>query len=225
MRRTSSGPCSMTSSVRSLPCGAGVRSLAAAGHAWPSRPERSMLRAAARRSEPSSALVNKLQFHCKAPLSLVLRPMQPSQRLATPIRRPRNSVSWPARPAAPARAAVTCTCQRASAKMCSGRACAVSWNCMLECAPRARTRVCSRARVRVCCAGAAQVLPNEPTLAGNGPPVLGLPNYRTLPRAHCAGPTAHRPPPWGMACTCSRTFSSMPRSTRRSRKREARRGA
>ena len=111
-----------------------------------------MLRAAARRSEPSSALVNKLQFHCKAPLSLVLRPMQPSQRLATPIRRPRNSVSWPARPAAPARATARWTCQLAGAKMCWCRACAGPWKCVLECASWARRRcVCSRTRVHVCC--------------------------------------------------------------------------
>ena len=115
-----------------------------------------MLRAAARRSEPSSALVNKLQFHCKAPLSLVLRPLQPSQRLATSTPRLRNSSSCPARPAAPARTAVACTRQRASAKVCSGRACAVQWKCVLECVPWARARVCSRARVCVCCAGAAE---------------------------------------------------------------------
>ena len=40
--------------------------------------------------------------------------------------------------------------------MCSGRACAVQWNCVLECASRACTRVCSRARVCMCRAGAAE---------------------------------------------------------------------
>ena len=40
-------------------------------------------------------------------------------------------------------------------KMCMCRACAVQWNCVLECASWACTRVCSRARVVVSCAGAA----------------------------------------------------------------------
>ena len=39
--------------------------------------------------------------------------------------------------------------------MCWCRACAGPWKCVLECASWARTCVCSRARVHVCCAGAA----------------------------------------------------------------------
>ena len=46
-----------------------------------------------------------------------------------------------------------CRCNRA--KMCWCRACAGPWKCVLECASWARTCVCSRARVHVCCAGAA----------------------------------------------------------------------
>ena len=43
-----------------------------------------------------------------------------------------------------------------------------------------RVRACARVRV---CSCAAQALPNEPTHAGNGSPVLELPNYRTSLRA------------------------------------------
>ena len=51
---------------------------------------------------------------------------------------------------------------------------------------RGRARACARARVCVC---AAQGLPDEPTRAGNGPPVPELCNHRTWPRAR-----GH--PPW-----------------------------
>ena len=68
----------------------------------------------------------------------------------------RPAVPCPVEPAAPARAAAKCTCQSTGAQMCSGRACAVQWKCVLECAPWACARACSRARVRVCCARAAE---------------------------------------------------------------------
>ena len=69
--------------------------------------------------------------------------------------RPRPPVSCLMVPAAPARATVRWTCQLAGAKMCWCRACAGPWKCVLECASWACTCVCSRARVHVCCAGAA----------------------------------------------------------------------
>ena len=43
-----------------------------------------------------------------------------------------------------------------------------------------RARACARARVWAC---AAQALPNDPTRAGNGSPVVELHNDRTWPRA------------------------------------------
>ena len=69
--------------------------------------------------------------------------------------RRRPAVPCPAAPAAPARATARRTCQRAGAKMCMCRACAVQRICVLECASWACTRVCSRARVVVRCTGAA----------------------------------------------------------------------
>ena len=70
--------------------------------------------------------------------------------------RRRSAVPCPIVPAAPARAAVMCTRQLAGARMCSCRACAGSWQCVVECASLGRSRVCSRARVGVCRAGAAE---------------------------------------------------------------------
>ena len=70
--------------------------------------------------------------------------------------RRRSAVPCPVVPAAPARAAAMCTRQLAGARMCSCRACAGSWQCVVECASLGRSRVCSRARVGVCRAGAAE---------------------------------------------------------------------
>ena len=55
---------------------------------------------------------------------------------------------------------------------------------------RGRARACARARV---CACAVQGLPNAPTRAGNGPPVVELPDHRT--RAG-RSPRARGHPPW-----------------------------
>ena len=66
-----------------------------------------------------------------------------------------KAASFPPRDGSSVAMAARCTRQRAGAGMCSGRACAVHWKCVLECAPWACACSCSRARVRVCCAGAA----------------------------------------------------------------------
>ena len=58
---------------------------------------------------------------------------------------------------------------------------------------RGRARACARAHACVC---AAQGLPNEPTRAGNGPPVPELCNHRTCASRARAPAMAH----------CSRNF-------------------
>ena len=60
-------------------------------------------------------------------------------------------------------------------------------------------RVCARARV---CACALHVLPNEPTHAGNCPPVVELHSCRTSPRAAMA-PMAQQSP----SCTASAVYA------------------
>ena len=71
MRSAHSLTCSMAASKRplrrALPRGSRACARAAAGHARHSRHDRSMSHVAARRPEPGSALVNKLQGHCQAP--------------------------------------------------------------------------------------------------------------------------------------------------------------
>ena len=141
---------------RALSRDSGVLSLAAAVHAGPSMHYRGMPRATALRPTPCSALVHKFQVHCKALCSCPLRWLQASLRPAMLGYRRRSAVPCPIVPAAPARAAALCTRQLAGARMCSCRACAGSWQCVVECASLGRSRVCSRARVGVCRAGAAE---------------------------------------------------------------------
>ena len=97
--------------------------------------------------------------------------------------RPCRALRRPPRPLAPLRCApVSLQVQKCAVVVlvqCNGNVC---WS-----VHRGRARACARARVCVC---AAQGLPDEPTRAGNGPPVPELCNHRTWPRARGHPPSA-----------------------------------